>query len=52
MKLELFELNQKVRVFTIIMFAEAKLMETSVEGQNQVELYLFNSIDLVKSVKK
>ncbi len=27
-----------------IMFAEAKLMETPVEYQNQVALYLFNSI--------
>ena len=27
-----------------IMFAEAKLMESSVEQQNQVALYLFNSI--------
>ena len=26
------------------MFAEAKLMETPVEYQNQVALYLFNSI--------
>ena len=29
-----------------IMFAEAKLMESSVEQQNQVALYLFNSIKL------
>ena len=29
-----------------IMFAEAKLMESSVEQQNQVALYLFNNIDL------
>ncbi len=27
-------------------------METPVEGQNQVVLYLFNSIDLGKSVTK
>ena len=27
-----------------IMFAEAKLMESSVEQQNQVALYLFNNI--------
>ena len=27
-----------------IMFAEAKLMETPVEYQNQIALYLFNSI--------
>ncbi len=31
-----------------IMFAEAKLMESSVEQQNQVALYLFNSIKLEK----
>ena len=31
-----------------IMFAEAKLMETPVEQQNQVALYLFNSIKLEK----
>jgi len=29
-----------------IMFAEAKLMESPVEQQNQVALYLFNSIKL------
>ena len=31
-----------------IMFAEAKLMESRVEQQNQVALYLFNSIKLEK----
>ena len=31
-----------------IMFAEAKLMESSAEQQNQVALYLFNSINLEK----
>ena len=31
-----------------VMFAEAKLMESSVELQNQVALYLFNSINLEK----
>ena len=29
-----------------VMFIEAKLMESSVEQQNQVALYLFNSIKL------
>ena len=29
-----------------VMFAEAKLMESPVEQQNQVALYLFNSIKL------
>ena len=28
-----------------VMFAEAKLMESAVEQQNQVALYLFNSIN-------
>jgi len=31
-----------------IMFAEAKLMESPVEQQNQVALYLFNSIKFEK----
>ena len=31
-----------------VMFAEAKLMESPVEQQNQVSLYLFNSIKLEK----
>lgn len=31
-----------------VMFAEAKLMESPVEQQNQVALYLFNSIKLEK----
>ena len=31
-----------------VMFAEAKLMESPVEHQNQVALYLFNSIKLEK----
>jgi len=31
-----------------VMFAEAKLMESPVEHQNQVSLYLFNSIKLEK----
>ena len=34
-----------------IMFEEAKLMESPVEHQNQVALYLFNSINLEKQVK-
>ena len=29
-----------------VMFAEAKLMESPVEHQNQVALYLFNNINL------
>ena len=32
-----------------VMFAEAKLMESPVEQQNQVALYLFNNINLEKS---
>ena len=35
------------KYFTV-MFAEAKLMESPVEQQNQVALYLFNSIKLEK----
>ena len=35
------------KYFTV-MFAEAKLMETPVEYQNQVALYLFNTIKLEK----
>ena len=35
------------KYFTV-MFAEAKLMETPVEQQNQVALYLFNNIKLEK----
>ena len=35
------------RYFTV-MFAEAKLMESPVEHQNQVALYLFNTIKLEK----
>ena len=31
-----------------IMFAEAKMMETQIEYQNQVALYLFNTIKLEK----
>ena len=31
-----------------IMFAEAKLMESPVEQQNQVALYLFNTLDFDK----
>ena len=31
-----------------IMFAEAKLMESPVEQQNQVALYLFNTLNFVK----
>ena len=30
-----------------VMFAEAKLMESPVEQQNQVALYLFNNINLI-----
>ena len=33
-----------------IMFAEAKPMESPVEQQNQVALYLFNSIKLKKMI--
>ena len=33
-----------------VMFAEAKLMESPVEQQNQIALYLFNNIDLNKLV--
>ncbi|MBP3831045.1 MAG: hypothetical protein ILA02_01515 [Clostridia bacterium] len=35
------------KYFTV-MFAEAKLMESPVEQQNQVALYLFNNIKLEK----
>jgi len=31
-----------------VMFAEAKLMESPVEQQNQVALYLFNTLNFVK----
>lgn len=39
--------NDMAKYFNVI-FAEAKLMASPVEGQNQVALYLFNSIKLEK----
>ena len=38
--------NINIAKYFNIMFAEAKLMESPVELQNQVALYLFNSINL------
>lgn len=38
--------NINMTKYFTVMFAEAKLMETPVEQQNQVALYLFNSIKL------
>ena len=38
--------NINMEKYFNIMFAEAKLMESPVEQQNQVALYLFNSIKL------
>ncbi len=40
--------NIKMAKFFNIMFAEMKLMESPVEQQNQVALYLFNSLNLGK----
>ena len=40
--------NINIAKYFNIMFAEAKLMESSVEQQNQVALYLFNNIKLEK----
>ena len=38
--------NINIAKYFNVMFAEAKLMESPVEHQNQVALYLFNSIKL------
>ena len=38
--------NINMAKYFTVMFAEAKLMESPVEQQNQVALYLFNSIKL------
>ena len=40
--------NINMAKYFTVMFAEAKLMESPVELQNQVALYLFNSIKLEK----
>ena len=40
--------NVNMAKYFTVMFAEAKLMESPVEQQNQVALYLFNSIKLEK----
>ena len=40
--------NINMAIYFNIMFAEAKLMESPVEQQNQVALYLLNSIKLEK----
>ena len=40
--------NINIAKYFNIMFAEAKLMESPVEQQNQVALYLFNNIKLEK----
>ena len=40
--------NINMEKYFNVMFAEAKLMESPVEQQNQVALYLFNSINLEK----
>ena len=40
--------NINMAKFFNVTFAEAKLMESPVEQQNQVALYLFNSIKLEK----
>ena len=37
--------NINMAKYFTVMFAEAKLMESPVEQQNQVALYLFNSIN-------
>ena len=37
--------NINMANYFTVMFAEAKLMESSVEQQNQVALYLFNSVN-------
>ena len=41
-------MNINMAKYFNVMFAEAKLMESPVEQQNQVALYLFNSIKLEK----
>ena len=41
-------ININMAKYFNVMFAEAKLMESPVEQQNQVALYLFNSIKLEK----
>ena len=38
--------NINMAKYFTVMFAEAKLMESPVEQQNQVALYLFNNINL------
>ena len=40
--------NINMAKYSNIMFAEAKLMESPLEQQNQVALYLFNTIKLGK----
>ena len=40
--------NIDMAKYFTVMFVEAKLMDSSVEEQNQVALYLFNSIKLEK----
>ena len=40
--------NINMAKYFSVMFVEAKLMESSVEQQNQVALYLFNNIKLEK----
>ena len=40
--------NINIAKYFNVMFAEAKLMESPVEQQNQVALYLFNNIKLEK----
>lgn len=40
--------NINMAKYFTVMFVEAKLMESPVEQQNQVALYLFNSIKLEK----
>ena len=41
--------NINMAKYFSVMFAEAKLMESPVEQQNQVALYLFNTIKIVNS---
>ena len=40
--------NINMAKYFTVMFAEAKLMESPVEQQNQVALYLFNTLSLNK----
>ena len=40
--------NMNMAKYFNVMFAEAKLMESPVERQNQVALYLFNNIKFEK----